>query len=199
MAFTLKAYCATQELTGMDIEATPLCGVMLIKPRVFGDDRGFFLESWNRRAFADAGIPNDFVQDNHSRSRRGILRGLHFQTQQTQGKLVRVINGSVFDVAVDLRSNSATFGQWFGCLLSAENKTQLWVPPGFAHGFYVVSEFADFLYKCTDYYHPESELSLAWDDADVNIQWPLVDGEAPELSDKDANALSWSEVPKFDL
>ena len=183
----------------MDIEATPLCGVMLIKPRLFGDDRGFFLESWNRRAFAEAGIPNDFVQDNHSRSRRGILRGLHFQTQQTQGKLVRVINGSVFDVAVDLRSNSTTFGQWFGCLLSAENKTQLWVPPGFAHGFYVVSESADFLYKCTNYYHPESELSLAWDDGDVNIQWPLVDGEAPELSDKDANALSWSEVPKFDL
>ena len=183
----------------MNIETTPLPGVMVIKPQVFGDDRGFFLESWNRRAFAEAGIPNDFVQDNHSRSRQGILRGLHVQTQHTQGKLVRVINGSVFDVAVDLRANSATYGQWFGCLLSAENKTQLWVPPGFAHGFYVTSASADFLYKCTDYYHPESEVSLAWDDAHLNIQWPLVNGEAPELSAKDANARSWSEAPKFDL
>jgi dTDP-4-dehydrorhamnose 3,5-epimerase len=183
----------------MDIEPTPLDGVMLIKPRVFGDDRGFFLESWNRRAFTEAGIPNDFVQDNHSCSRQGTLRGLHFQTQLTQGKLVRAINGAIFDVTVDLRSNSATFGQWFGCLLSAENKTQLWVPPGFAHGFYVVSESADFLYKCTDYYHPESEVSLAWDDTHINIQWPLINGESPELSAKDTNALSWSEVPKFDL
>lgn len=199
MAFTLKAYCGTQWRIRMDIEATPLDGVMLIKPRVFGDDRGFFLESWNRRAFTEAGIPNDFVQDNHSRSCQGTLRGLHFQTQQTQGKLVRTINGAIFDVTVDLRSNSATFGQWFGCLLSAENNMQLWVPPGFAHGFYVISESADFLYKCTDYYHPESEVSLAWDDADINIQWPLVNGESPELSAKDANALSWSEVPKFDL
>jgi dTDP-4-dehydrorhamnose 3,5-epimerase len=183
----------------MDVETTPLSGVMLIKPKVFGDDRGFFLESWNRCAFAEAGIPSDFVQDNHSRSRQGILRGLHFQTQQPQGKLVRVISGSVYDVTVDLRTNSTTFGQWFGCLLSAENKTQLWVPSGFAHGFYVVSESADFLYKCTDYYHPQSEVSLAWNDAHINIQWPLVNGENPELSAKDASALSWSEIPKFEF
>ena len=182
MAFTLKAYCATQELTGMDIEATPLDGVMLIKPRVFGDDRGFFLESWNRRAFAEAGIPNDFVQDNHSRSRRGILRGLHFQTQQTQGKLVRVINGSVFDVAVDLRSNSATFGQWFGCLLSAENKTQLWVPPGFAHGFRTLEDNTLFHYNCTAGYNKESEGSILWNDPNLNIDFGL---EFPLLSEKD--------------
>ena len=181
----------------MNIEATPLAGVTLITPRVFGDERGFFLESWNRRAFEEAGIPTDFVQDNHSRSRQGILRGLHFQTKHTQGKLLRVVAGEVFDVAVDLRGDSPTCGQWFGCRLSAENKTQLWVPPGFAHGFYVLSESADFIYKCTDYYHPESELSLAWDDPAVDIDWPLVNGRQPELSDKDANALTWAETPKF--
>ena len=181
----------------MNIETTPLAGVILITPRVFGDERGFFLESWNRRAFEEAGIPTDFVQDNHSRSRQGILRGLHFQTEHTQGKLVRVVAGEVFDVAVDLRSDSPTCGHWFGCRLSAENKTQLWVPPGFAHGFYVLSESADFIYKCTDYYHPESELSLAWDDPTVGIDWPLVDGRQPELSGKDAAAPNWADTPKF--
>ena len=145
----------------MNIETTPLAGVVVIRPRVFGDERGFFLESWNRRAFEEAGIPSTFVQDNHSRSRQGILRGLHFQTRHTQGKLVRVVQGEVFDVAVDLRADSPTCGQWFGCHLSAEEKNQLWVPPGFAHGFYVLSETADFLYKCTDYYDPDSEVSLA--------------------------------------
>ena len=181
----------------MNIETTPLSGVVLIRPRVFGDERGFFLESWNRRAFEEAGIPSSFVQDNHSRSRQGILRGLHFQTRQTQGKLVRVVQGEVFDVAVDLRADSPTCGQWFGCRLNAEDKTQLWVPPGFAHGFYVLSDSADFLYKCTDYYDPESEVSLAWDDPEVGIEWPLVDGLAPDLSAKDQAGLSWSEIPKF--
>lgn len=181
----------------MIIERTRLSGVVLIKPRVFGDERGFFLESWNRQAFSEAGIPSDFVQDNHSRSRQGTLRGLHYQTEHTQGKLVRVVDGEVFDVAVDLRSDSPTCGQWFGCILSAENKTQLWVPPGFAHGFYVLSQSADFIYKCTDYYHPDSEVSLAWNDPTVGIDWPLLDGQSPELSAKDADALCWADTPKL--
>ena len=181
----------------MIIERTRLSGVVLIKPRVFGDERGFFLESWNRQAFSEAGIPSDFVQDNHSRSRQGTLRGLHYQTEHTQGKLVRVVDGEVFDVAVDLRSDSPTCGQWFGCILSAENKTQLWVPPGFAHGFYVLSQSADFIYKCTDYYHPDSEVSLAWNDPAVGIDWPLLDGQSPELSAKDADALCWADTPKL--
>lgn len=181
----------------MDIEQTPLSGVLLLRPRVFGDERGFFLESWNARTFADIGINAQFVQDNHSRSRQGILRGMHFQTQQTQGKLVRVTQGQVFDAVVDLRADSPTLGQWYGCLLTAEGHEMLWVPPGFAHGFYVVSEQADFLYKCTDYYHPESEVSLAWDDPRVGIDWPLVDGKAPALSAKDADAKSFDDVPLF--
>lgn len=181
----------------MECEATPLAGVVLIRPRVFGDERGFFLESWNARSFADAGIDVRFVQDNHSRSRQGILRGLHFQTEHTQGKLVRVTAGEVYDVVVDLRADSPTCGQWYGTLLTAAGHEQLWVPPGFAHGFYVVSESADFLYKCTDFYHPPSEISLAWDDPTLGIDWPLVDGAAPTLSDKDATALPWAEVPLF--
>ena len=181
----------------MTIEPTPLAGVVVIRPKVFGDDRGFFFESWNRQQFQDAGIPSDFVQDNHSRSRQGILRGLHYQTEQPQGKLVRVAAGEVFDVAVDLRNDSPTCGQWFGCMLSAENKAQLWVPPGFAHGFYVLSPYADFLYKCSDYYHPESEVTLAWNDPTVAIDWPLVDGQPPELSAKDDAGLGWAQAPKF--
>ena len=181
----------------MTIEPTPLAGVVVIRPKVFGDDRGFFFESWNRQLFQDAGIPSDFVQDNHSRSRQGILRGLHYQTEQPQGKLVRVATGEVFDVAVDLRSDSPTCGQWFGCVLSAENKAQLWVPPGFAHGFYVLSPYADFLYKCSDYYHPESEVTLAWNDPTVAIDWPLVNGQPPELSAKDSIGLDWAQAPKF--
>ena len=181
----------------MTIEPTPLAGVVVIRPKVFGDDRGFFFESWNRQQFQNAGIPSDFVQDNHSRSRQGILRGLHYQTEQPQGKLVRVAAGEVFDVVVDLRSDSPTCGQWFGCVLSAENKTQLWVPPGFAHGFYVLSPYADFLYKCSDYYHPESEVSLAWNDSTVAIDWPLVDDQPPELSAKDSTGLDWAQAPKF--
>ncbi|MEK9541894.1 MAG: dTDP-4-dehydrorhamnose 3,5-epimerase [Luminiphilus sp.] len=181
----------------MTIEPTPLAGVVVIRPKVFGDDRGFFFESWNRQQFQGAGIPTDFVQDNHSRSRQGILRGLHYQTEQPQGKLVRVAAGEVFDVAVDLRSDSPTCGQWFGCMLSAENKAQLWVPPGFAHGFYVLSPYADFLYKCSDYYHPESEVTLAWNDPTVAIDWPIVDGQPPELSAKDDAGLGWAQAPKF--
>jgi len=181
----------------MTIEPTPLAGVVVIRPKVFGDDRGFFFESWNRKQCQDAGIPTDFVQDNHSRSRQGILRGLHYQTEQPQGKLVRVAAGEVFDVAVDLRTDSPTCGQWFGCVLSAENKTQLWVPPGFAHGFYVLSPYADFLYKCSDYYHPESEVTLAWNDPTVAIDWPLVNRQPPELSTKDSTGLDWAQAPKF--
>ena len=181
----------------MTIEPTPLAGVVVIRPKVFGDDRGFFFESWNRQQFQDAGLPSDFVQDNHSRSRQGILRGLHYQTEQPQGKLVRVAAGEVFDVAVDLRNDSPTCGQWFGCMLSAENKAQLWVPPGFAHGFYVLSPYADFLYKCSDYYHPESEVTLAWNDPTVAIDWPLVNGQPPELSAKDSIGLDWAQAPKF--
>lgn len=183
----------------MLIEATPLKGVVLIKPKVFGDERGFFLESWNKEAFAEAGITSDFVQDNHSRSRQGILRGMHFQTEHTQGKLVRVTDGVVYDVAVDLRKDSPTCGQWYGCELTAYGHEMLWVPPGFAHGFYVISETADFLYKCTDYYHPQSEVSLAWDDPTVGIDWPLVDGEPPQLSAKDASAKAWDEIPLFHI
>lgn len=170
----------------MQILDTCLDAVKIVEPTVFGDDRGFFLESWNRQVFEEAGLPSHFVQDNHSRSSRGVLRGLHYQLKQPQGKLVRVTDGEVYDVAVDMRRSSAQFGQWVGVLLSAQNKRQLWVPPGFAHGFYVVSETADFQYKCTDYYLPESERSLLWNDDVIGIDWPLVDGIEPMLAAKDA-------------
>ncbi len=182
----------------MKFETTPLEGVMVIRPQVFGDERGFFMESWNARAFAEGGIDVAFVQDNHSRSGRGILRGLHYQTENVQGKLVRVTAGAVYDVVVDLRQSSPSFGQWFGLELRADEHTMLWMPPGFAHGFYVLSTSADFLYKTTDYYHPESEISLVWNDPTVGINWPLLDGEAPILSGKDENGLSWGEIPLFD-
>ena len=168
----------------MRIIPTALPDVMLIEPTVHGDERGFFLETWRADAFASAGLPTRFVQDNHSRSRGRILRGLHYQLMQPQGKLVRVVLGEVFDVAVDMRRSSPTFGRWVGAIISAENKRQLWVPPGFAHGFFVLSESADFIYKCTDYYHPASERSLLWNDPDVGIEWPLQGGE-PLLSAKD--------------
>ncbi len=177
---------------------TPLKDVYILEPTVFGDQRGFFLETWNREKFREAGFDLDFVQDNHSRSARGILRGLHFQMEHTQGKLVRVTSGEVFDVAVDLRQSSPTLGQWFGLSLSAENQRMLWVPPGFAHGFYVTSEYADFLYKCTDSYHPASEQTLAWDDPTVNIKWPVPAGETPQLSAKDGEGHSWEDCPRFD-
>ncbi len=181
----------------MQCEQTPLSGVVLLRPKVFGDERGFFLETWNKRVFADAGITTDFVQDNHSRSTQGILRGMHFQTQHTQGKLVRVTAGEVFDAVVDLRADSPTLGQWYGVTLTATGQEMLWVPPGFAHGFYVLSESADFLYKCSEYYHPESEVSLAWDDPTVGIEWPLVNGEQPKLSAKDQQGRRWEDTPKF--
>ena len=179
----------------MKVSATALDGVKLIEPRVFGDERGFFMESWNARAFAEAGIDAAFVQDNHSRSRRGVLRGLHYQIEQAQGKLVRVTTGSVFDVAVDLRKSSPTFGKWFGLELSAENKRQLWIPAGFAHGFLVTSEAAEFLYKTTDYYAPQHERSILWNDPAIGIEWPLQG--APLLSGKDQKGVLLAEADVF--
>lgn len=171
----------------MKVIATAVKDALILEPRVFGDARGFFMESWNRRSFAQLGIEADFVQDNHSRSSRGVLRGLHYQVQQPQGKLVRVVAGAVFDVAVDLRRSSPTFRQWVGVELSADNQRMFWVPPGFAHGFLVLSETADFLYKATDYYAPEHERSLLWNDPELGIDWPL-DGLTPQLAAKDAAA-----------
>lgn len=173
----------------MKIIDTSLDDVKIIEPRVFGDERGFFLESWNQQMFADNGLPSQFVQDNHSRSQQGVLRGLHYQIRNPQGKLVRVTQGEVFDVAVDMRKSSAQFGHWFGVSLSETNRRQLWVPAGFAHGFYVVSESADFQYKCTDYYAPEHERSLLWNDPAVGIEWPVIAGSEPVLAAKDAIGL----------
>jgi len=171
--------------------------VLLIEPKVFGDERGFFFESFNKKAFEEAtGVKEDFVQDNHSRSKKNILRGLHYQIKRPQGKLVRVISGEVFDVAIDMRKSSDTFGQWVGEHLSAENKKQLWVPPGFAHGFIVLSDEADFLYKTTEYYAPEHERCIRWDDADLNIDWPF-DGQ-PIVSEKDAKGVPFSQAELFD-
>ncbi|MEW6648494.1 MAG: dTDP-4-dehydrorhamnose 3,5-epimerase [Pseudomonadota bacterium] len=173
---------------------TAIPDVFVIEPQVFGDERGFFMETYHRARFTAAGIDADFVQDNHSRSVRGTLRGLHYQIQQAQGKLVRVVQGEVFDVAVDMRRSSPTFGQWVGEILSAENKRQMWVPPGFAHGFYVLSDSADFVYKCTALYAPEHERCVRWDDAALAIAWPLVDGAAPLVSTKDAAGVSFREA-----
>lgn len=168
----------------LKITRTQIPDVLVLEPKVFGDDRGFFFESYNRREFRETtGIDSEFVQDNHSRSRKGVLRGLHYQIRQAQGKLVRVIAGEVFDVAVDLRRSSPTFGTWIGFYLSAETKRIAWIPPGFAHGFLVTSEYADFLYKTTDYYAPEHERTILWNDAELAIRWPL-DGE-PTLTEKD--------------
>jgi len=171
----------------MQLIPTNLPEVLLIEPKVFGDARGFFMESWNRKTFQSLGLDLDFVQDNHSRSGKGVLRGLHYQLRQPQGKLVRVTSGAVYDVAVDLRRSSPNFGKWTGHELSAENKHMLWVPPGFGHGFLVLSEYADFLYKTTEYYAPEHERCVRWNDPDIAIPWPLgslVGGE-PALSAKD--------------
>jgi len=170
----------------LEIQRLAIPDVVLLRPKVFGDHRGFFLESWNRKSFADAGLDLDFVQDNHSRSARHTLRGLHYQMQQTQGKLVRVTSGAVFDVAVDLRRSSPTFGRWVGAELSEANNQLLWVPPGFAHGFLVLSESADFQYKCTDYYSPAHERTLLWNDPALGIEWPLSAGVTPLLAKKDA-------------
>ena len=179
----------------MKIESTPLSGVTLITPTVHSDDRGFFLETWHAKRYQEAGIDLPFVQDNHSRSGQGILRGLHLQTNKPQGKLVWVTSGAVFDVVVDCRADSPSRGQWYGATLTAEGQEQLWVPPGCAHGFYVLTESADFLYKCTNYYHPESEISLAWDDPTVGVDWPIAEGEAPQLSAKDHSGLQWQDCP----
>ncbi|WP_440107004.1 dTDP-4-dehydrorhamnose 3,5-epimerase [Acidovorax sp. BL-A-41-H1] len=181
------------------MQVTPLAipDVMLIEPKVFGDARGFFFESFNQRAFNEAtGTNHQFVQDNHSRSAKGVLRGLHYQIQQPQGKLVRVVSGSVFDVAVDLRRSSPTFGRWVGEVLSAENQRQLWVPPGFGHGFLVLSDEAEFLYKTTDYYAPAHERCLAWNDPEIGIQWPVA-GIVPALSAKDAAGLNIGQAELF--
>ncbi len=180
----------------MIVTDTALPGVRLIEPKVFGDDRGFFLESWNARAFAEAGIDAAFVQDNHSRSARNVLRGLHYQILEPQGKLVRVVAGSVFDVAVDVRRASPHFGHWVGYELSAVNKRMLWVPPGFAHGFVVLSDTADFQYKCTTFYAPAHERSIAWDDPAIGIDWPL-GGATPLLSPKDAAAPRLADAEVF--
>lgn len=175
---------------------TAIPDVLILEPKVFGDDRGFFFESFNAKAFEQAtGLKRDFVQDNHSKSAKNVLRGLHYQIQNPQGKLVRVIQGEVFDVAVDLRKSSKTFGQWVGIHLSAENKKQLWVPEGFAHGFVVLSETAEFLYKTTDYYAPENERSLKWNDPALSIDWPFK-GE-PKLAAKDAASKLLSEIETF--
>jgi len=168
----------------MKVTPTALADVLLIEPRVFGDARGFFFESYNRRVLAGAGVPDEFVQDNHSRSNRGVLRGLHYQVQHAQGKLVRVTYGEVYDVAVDIRRSSPTFARWVGVHLSAENKRMLWIPPGFAHGFLVLSAAAEFLYKTTDYWYPEFERTLLWNDAAIGIDWPL--SGAPTLAAKDS-------------
>ena len=173
--------------------------VVLLTPQVFGDARGFFMETFRQREFEQHCGPFTFVQDNHSKSKQGILRGLHYQLEKPQGKLVRVTQGEVYDVAVDLRESSPTFGQWVGVHLSSDNKQLLWVPPGFAHGFYVISEEAEFQYKCTDYYNPGDEYSLSWKDPTLNIDWHLVNLEQPQLSAKDdkGQALEWAQVPKF--
>ncbi len=176
---------------------TEIPDVIEMEPDVFGDQRGFFMETWQGQKFADAGIAASFVQDNQSRSAQGILRGLHYQVKQPQGKLVRVTHGAAFDVAVDLRKSSATFGKWVGRILSDDNKKMLWVPPGFAHGFYVISEQVDFLYKCTEYYAPEFERSIRWDDADLAIDWPLVGGGAPVLAAKDVGGLAFKDAEYF--
>jgi dTDP-4-dehydrorhamnose 3,5-epimerase len=175
----------------MEVVRTDIEGVLLIKPRAFGDHRGFFLETFQAQRYAQAGIGLPFVQDNLSRSRQSILRGLHFQRTYPQGKLVSVTRGRVFDVAVDIRPDSPTFGKWYGAILDDENHHQLWVAPGLAHGFCVMSETADFTYKCTDYYHPEDEGCLRWNDPDIGVDWPV---QSPTLSDKDAKAPGLREL-----
>ena len=183
----------------LNVIRTPLDGVLILEPKVFGDARGFFMESYNRRDFAAAtGLDVDFVQDNHSRSRRGVLRGLHYQIKQPQGKLVRVVRGAVFDVAVDIRRSSPTFGRWTGTELSEDNQRQFWIPPGFAHGFLVLTESADFLYKATDWYAPEHERGIAWNDPAIGIEWPLDAIGQPLLSDKDRAAPALAQAEVFD-
>ena len=180
----------------MKIIETHLPGIVVFEPRVFGDKRGFFLETYRQDIFQEAGVTTSFVQDNHSRSSRGVLRGLHYQLQQTQGKLVRVATGSVFDVVVDIRVGSPTFGQWYGTELNEENMRLMYIAPGYAHGFVVLSESADFIYKCTDYYHPQSEHGIAWNDPDIGITWPISE---VTLSEKDKNNVRLNDQDKEKL
>ncbi|MFQ5547398.1 MAG: dTDP-4-dehydrorhamnose 3,5-epimerase [Woeseia sp.] len=182
----------------MEFVPTRLPDVIVIKPEVFEDTRGFFMETWHRRLFERAGIEATFVQDSVSGSSRGTIRGLHYQIRQAQGKLIRVVRGEAFDVAVDLRKSSPDFGQWASELLSADNRKQVWIPPGFAHGFLVLSDTAEFEYKCTDYYAPEHERTLQWDDPDIAIDWPLLDGEQPTVSPKDGAGLPLKEAEVYD-
>ncbi|PKN92537.1 MAG: dTDP-4-dehydrorhamnose 3,5-epimerase [Chloroflexi bacterium HGW-Chloroflexi-6] len=181
------------------MEYTPLeiSDVILVQPRVFQDERGFFLESYKKTSYASAGISLGFVQSNHSGSKQGVLRGLHYQVKNTQGKLVCAVLGEIFDVAVDLRRNSPTFGKWVGAYLSAEKKNQLWIPPGFAHGFYAVSSWAEVFYQATDFYAPESERTLLWNDPQVAIQWPIENGQMPILSPKDADGVPLAQADLF--
>lgn len=182
----------------MDFIQTEIPDVISIEPRVFEDHRGFFLETYQAEKFNQAGLDCNFVQDNHSRSKQGILRGLHYQIRHAQGKLVRVVVGEIFDVAVDIRRSSPTFGRWVGDILSAQNKRQLWVPQGFAHGFYVLSDWAEVLYKTTDFYDPEGERCIAWNDPTLKIEWPIPQGELPTLSPKDMNGKLFEEAEVFD-
>jgi dTDP-4-dehydrorhamnose 3,5-epimerase len=181
----------------MKFSNTPIAGAVLIEPNVFGDVRGFFMETWHAAKFKEAGIEANFAQDNHSRSTQWTLRGMHLQVEHTQGKLVRVTAGTVYDAIVDLRRSSPTFGRWWATELSAENHRMLWVPPGLAHGILITSEYADFLYKCTDVYSPAHERSLSWNDPAVGIEWPLPAGTLPKLSAKDASGQSFADIHKF--
>lgn len=181
----------------MEFVDTKIPDLKIVEPQIFGDERGFFMETFRADEFTEITGAKPFVQDNHSKSTKGVLRGLHYQRRQTQGKLVRVVAGSIFDVAVDMRKSSATLGRWVGVELSAENKRQLWVPEGFAHGFYVLSDEAEVIYKCTDYYHSESDVTLKWDDPDVGIEWPLAPDKSPQLSTKDAEGQPFSAAPKL--
>jgi dTDP-4-dehydrorhamnose 3,5-epimerase len=182
----------------MEFIPTSLPDVIIIQPKVFGDARGFFMETFRANTFLQAGIPAHFVQDNHSGSQQGTLRGLHYQIRQTQGKLVRAVVGELYDVAVDLRQSSPTFGQWTGEILSAENKRQLWIPPGFAHGFYVISDWAEIAYKTTDYYAPEWERALLWNDPEIGVDWPIFPDSSPLLSVKDQQGKLLAEADIFD-
>ncbi len=182
----------------LQVTPTAIHDVLIIEPKVFGDERGWFTESFNAQDFAEAtGLSVEFVQDNHSFSKQWTLRGLHYQLEHAQGKLVHVVAGSVFDVAVDIRKSSPTYGKWAGAELSAQNHKQMWIPAGLAHGFLVLSETAEFLYKTTDYYHPQSEACLVWNDPSVAVQWPLPAGTSPNMNAKDQNGLAWDRAPKF--
>ncbi|MGV6859269.1 MAG: dTDP-4-dehydrorhamnose 3,5-epimerase [bacterium] len=181
----------------MKIIDTPLDGLKVFEPKVFGDSRGYFMETWNSRVLSDKGFDITFVQDNESQSSKGTLRGIHFQKEHPQGKLVRAVRGEVFDIAVDLRPESTTYGQWYGCILSEQNKLQMWVPEGFGHAYYTISDKAVFVYKCTDYYYADDQYSLSWEDPDVGIEWPLCSNTDIILSDNDRDAKSLREITEL--